>query len=192
MAARKGATPILSRPLPAGRTVSASSFAFLFSELIGYHRARVSAIGDLNARLEAAGYGIGVRCLELAAFKERPGKRETTIVGFLQFISGVFWQHLFGRVADALEKSKDQPNSYMIRDEDPFTNTFISVPKDASRFNPASFVAGIVRGALDSAGFACTVQAVVVPADDRPRDATVYLIKFEDAVGARESFAAAT
>jgi trafficking protein particle complex subunit 5 len=173
-----------------------------------------SFVAPVIRSLEAAGYGIGVRCLELAAFKERPGKRETTIVGFLQFISGVFWQHLFGRVADALEKSKDQPNSYMIRDEDPFTNTFISVPKDASRFNPASFVAGIVRGALDSAGFvssfnllgnikskatfvqlfmqACTVQAVVVPADDRPRDATVYLIKFEDAVGARESFAAAT
>ncbi len=45
----------------------------------------------------------------------------------------------------------------MIRDEDPATNSFISVPKDASRFNPAAFVAGIIRGTLDSAGFVSIV-----------------------------------
>ena len=71
----------------------------------------------------------------------------------LQFVSGPLWTQLFGKPADALEKSKDQPNAFMIRDESPITNFFISVPRDAARFNPASFLAGIVRGVLDSAGF---------------------------------------
>lgn len=110
-------------------------------------------ISPLLSRLEGSGYNIGIRCLELVAFKERPGKRETGVIGMLQFVSGPLWQQLFGRPADALEKAKDQPNEFMIRDEEPFTNFFISVPKDSWRFNPASFMAGIVRGALDSAGF---------------------------------------
>lgn len=116
---------------------------------------RVSACVPLTrtCRLENAGYNIGVRFLELVAFKERPGKRETGVIGMLQFVSGPLWTQLFGKPADALEKSKDQPNAFMIRDESPITNFFISVPRDAARFNPASFVAGIVRGVLDSAGF---------------------------------------
>ena len=56
-------------------------------------------------RLETAGYGIGVRFLELVAFKERSGKRETGVIGILQFVSGPLWQQLFGKPADALEKS---------------------------------------------------------------------------------------
>ena len=114
---------------------------------------RETRLFTIPCRLENAGYNIGVRFLELVAFKERPGKRETSVIGMLQFVSGPLWQQLFGKPADALEKSKDQPNSFMIRDEEAVTNYFISVPKDASRFNPASFIAGIVRGALDSAGF---------------------------------------
>ena len=41
----------------------------------------------------------------------------------------------------------------MISDTDLFVNRFISVPKDMGQLNCAAFVAGIVRGALDGAGF---------------------------------------
>ena len=99
------------------------------------------------------------------------------MVGLLQFLSSVVWQQLFGKSADALEKSTDTANAYMIRDDEPLTNYFISMPKDLSRLNPASFMAGIVRGVLESGGFPCTVQAVIVPSD-APRDKTVFLIKF--------------
>jgi hypothetical protein len=141
--------------------------------------ARINAPPALRCRLEQAGYGVGLRCLELVALKERPTKRETTIVGMLQFVSSALWQALFGKTADALEKSTDTANAYMIRDDEPLTNYFISVPRDLGRFNPASYMAGILRGVLDAGGFPCTVQAVTVPNDAGPRDKTVFLIKFE-------------
>jgi hypothetical protein len=41
----------------------------------------------------------------------------------------------------------------MIRDNDPLTNRYISVPRDYSPLNCASYIGGIVRGALDAADF---------------------------------------
>ena len=41
----------------------------------------------------------------------------------------------------------------MISDYDLFVNKYISLPKDYASLNCAAFVAGIVRGALDGAGF---------------------------------------
>lgn len=41
----------------------------------------------------------------------------------------------------------------MIHEHDPITNMFVSVPADMSQFNAASFLAGIIRGILDSAMF---------------------------------------
>lgn len=174
---------------PAGRTIPASTFGFLFAEFVAYHQQRSASMVDLEARMDATGYGIGLRLLETVALKERPGRRETAVVPMLQFVSSVVWQHLFGKTADALEKSTEHANSYMIREAEPITNIFISVPKDRSRFNPASFVGGILRGILDGAGFPCTVQAVTQPLEVEagPRDKTVFLIKFADIVAAREA-----
>lgn len=41
----------------------------------------------------------------------------------------------------------------MISDRDLLVNRFISVPKDMGQLNCGAFVAGIVKGVLDSAGF---------------------------------------
>lgn len=41
----------------------------------------------------------------------------------------------------------------MISDSNLFVNKFISVPKDMGGLNCAAFVAGIVKGVLDGAGF---------------------------------------
>ena len=41
----------------------------------------------------------------------------------------------------------------MISDTDLFVNKYISVPKDLGQLNCAAFVAGIVKGCLDGAGF---------------------------------------
>ncbi|CRK18544.1 hypothetical protein BN1723_017672, partial [Verticillium longisporum] len=73
------------------------------------------------------------------------------------------WQHLFGRQADRLEKSAnpDTPDEYMIVDNEPLVNRFVSVPRELSQLNCAAFVAGIVEGACDGAGF---------PARERPDD----------------------
>ena len=57
-----------------------------------------------------------------------------------------------GYIADAAE-CVQADDEYMISDSDLFVNKFISVPKDMGQLNCAAFVAGIVRGVLDSAGF---------------------------------------
>lgn len=44
-------------------------------------------------------------------------------------------------------------DEYMISDYDLFVNKYISVPKDMGALNCAAFVAGIVKGVLDGAGF---------------------------------------
>jgi hypothetical protein len=41
----------------------------------------------------------------------------------------------------------------MIREAEPLTNHFISMPKELARLNPAAFVAGILHGMLDAASF---------------------------------------
>jgi hypothetical protein len=64
-----------------------------------------------SRRLQAAGCTVGQRYLELVSLRERPGKRETTVVGILQFLSGTVWMGLFGKTADALEKSTDTANA---------------------------------------------------------------------------------
>ncbi len=41
----------------------------------------------------------------------------------------------------------------MIRDNDPLTNRYISIPRDYAPLNCASYMGGILRGALDAADF---------------------------------------
>lgn len=44
-------------------------------------------------------------------------------------------------------------DEYMISDVDLIVNKYVSVPRDMGSLNCAAFVAGIVKGALDNAGF---------------------------------------
>jgi len=44
-------------------------------------------------------------------------------------------------------------DEYMLSDTDLFVNRFISVPKDLGNLNCAAFVAGILKGVLQGAGF---------------------------------------
>ena len=51
--------------------VSLSAFAYLYSELVQYHQNRVDSISELERRLESAGYGVGLKVLELLAYRSR-------------------------------------------------------------------------------------------------------------------------
>lgn len=164
----------LGRPLPRGdRSVTISTFGFIFAELVSYMQSRVTSMTDLETRLEALGAGVGERFLELVAFRDKPGRRETSVVGMLQFISGPFWQALFGKQADALEKSTEVANQYMIREEEPLTNHFISMPKEYARVNCASYIAGIIRGAMEAASFVRPRACVTCP---NPRERSSHLL----------------
>ena len=85
--------------------VSASAFAFLFSEIVQYCQNSVESVELLEEKLSQFGHPIGIRVIELVCIRERVNKRETRIVNMLQFISNIVWKHLFGKVADNLERS---------------------------------------------------------------------------------------
>jgi hypothetical protein len=59
-------------------------------------------------RLAQFGHGVGSRLLELITFRERNAKRETKVLGILQFIHTTVWKTLFGRAADSLERSRER------------------------------------------------------------------------------------
>jgi hypothetical protein len=172
----------LSRPAGNGE-VSLSAFAFLFSEVVQYAQNRVSSVSDLERRLEESGYSIGQRVGELVGCRERLTKRETRVVNMLQYVSNTIWKHLFNKVADNLERSTENADEYMIHENSPVTNSFVSVPSDMGQLNCASFIAGIIAGVLDSAKFHARVTAHSL-GDGTER--TVFLVKFSKEVMERE------
>lgn len=126
----------------------------------------------------------------------RTQTRPLTIIQLLHFIKLNLWQHLFGRAADGLEKSSDasKPDEYMIIDNEPLVNKYISVPKNMDQLNCAAYVAGIVEGVCDGSGFPARVTAHTVrqPGEEEGREMwpgrTVFLVKFSPEVMEREGF----
>ena len=81
--------------------------------------------------------------------------------------------------------SPDTPNEYMITDNDPLVNTYISVPREMSMLNCAAFVAGVIEGVCDGCGFETKVSAHNQPTEMWP-SRTVFLVRFGDSVMERE------
>ncbi|THF97860.1 hypothetical protein TEA_005719 [Camellia sinensis var. sinensis] len=118
-----------------------------------------------------------------------------TIVGHFVFrtqhsMEGVVWKGsafffssaAFHGVADSLEKGTEHEDEYMISEKELLVNRFISIPKDMGTFNCGAFVAGIVRGVLDGAGFPAVVTAHFVPVEGQQRPRTTILIKFAEEI----------
>ena len=127
--------------------------------------------------------------LEFISYRERPGispwwqSQESTrgIVGMLSFIKDVCWKSMFGKPADNLQKSVESDSEYMIHDNDPIVNKFVSVPKEMGSLDCAAFMAGIIKGMLDSAGFGAEVRAVPVEIEEGSRRCrTVFVINFDE------------
>jgi hypothetical protein len=113
------------------------------------------------------------------------------ILPLLQFITTTLWGHLFAHPADGLEQSVEHKNEYMIIDNTPLVSEYISVPKDAGDFNPNAFVAGIIEGVCDYAGFTTVgKRGVGVSAhwsdEGEWKGRTVFLVKFGAEVMERE------
>ncbi|CAN0306387.1 unnamed protein product, partial [Ectocarpus sp. 8 AP-2014] len=172
--------------------VSLSAFSFLFSEMVQYFQDRVTSIADLERKLEEAGYGMGLRVLELQTFRERLQKRRVRLLPMLQWVSSNVWKAsrgcaLFGKTADSLERSTENEDEYMIHEREPMTNSFVSVPADLGQLNCAALVAGVIAGVLDGASFPARVSAHNVEMEKGQREKTVFLIKFDPEVLAREA-----
>lgn len=163
-----------------------STFAYLFSEIVQYCQLRVSNVSEFERRLEDIGHDIGVRLLEILSYRERAGRRETRLLDVLRFVHSTVWRYLFGRQAKDLEQSNEAEDEYMISDVDLFPTKFVSVPREMGSLNCNAFVAGIVRGILDGAGFPARVTAHFVTVDGQQKPRTTLLVKFDASVLARE------
>ncbi|KAG5921105.1 hypothetical protein E4U61_007109 [Claviceps capensis] len=185
---------IYHRPLHRTKTaeISQASFAYIFSEMVTYAQRRVKGIQELEQRLNTQGHPIGLKLLDLLLYREPPRSqlRPLTIIALLHFIKQNVWQHLFGRQADRLEKSNnpDTPDEYMIIDNEPLVNQYISVPREMSQLNCAAYVAGVVEGVCDGADFPAKVTAHTVGEGDMWPGKTVFLVKFRGEVIEREGF----
>ncbi|KAI1849422.1 hypothetical protein JX265_008576 [Neoarthrinium moseri] len=191
---------IYHRPLNRTKTaeLSGASFAYLFSEMVNYASKKIVSIQDLEKRLNTAGHPLGLKLLDLLLYREpaRTQTRPLTIIQLLHFIKLTLWGHLFGRAADGLEKSSDPatPDEYMIIDNEPLVNRYVSVPRNMDQLNCAAFVAGVVEGVCDGAGFPARVTAHTVrqPGEEEGKEMwpgrTVFLLKFAPEVMEREGF----
>ncbi|KAH8664141.1 NO signaling/Golgi transport ligand-binding domain-containing protein [Xylariales sp. PMI_506] len=192
---------IYHRPLNRSKTaeLSGASFAYLFSEMVSYASKKIVSIQDLEKRLNVQGHPIGLKLLDLLLYRETPRNqlRPLNIIALLHFIKLTLWQHLFGRAADGLEKSSDpsKPDEYMIIDNEPLVNRYISVPRDMSQLNCAAFVAGIIEGVCDGSAFPARVTAHSVGKQGGEEEGkemwpgrTVFLVKFTPEVMEREGF----
>ncbi|KIJ45100.1 hypothetical protein M422DRAFT_75165 [Sphaerobolus stellatus SS14] len=184
-------TTIYDRPLNKTRNaeVSASAFSFLFSEMIQYTQKRVSGIEDLERRLSTIGYRVGMRYLELMSWRtevaSKAPKREIRFLPALMMIHTQLWRAVFGKPADAIEKSMENDDEYMIIDNDPPITRHISIPKEMSSLSCSALTAGIVEAVLDGLGFPARVTAHSVPIDAYPSRTTI-LIKLQKEVIERE------
>ncbi|KAI4234648.1 MAG: hypothetical protein LQ349_003662 [Xanthoria aureola] len=180
---------IYDRNLNRTRTaeLSRASFAYLFGEMVSYAQKRVTGIQDLERKLNEQGYPLGLRLLPLLLYREPPrtSVRPNRILPLLQFIHGPFWRHLFGRTADAIEHSSTANNEYMISDNEPLVNQYISVPKEMNQLNCAAYVAGMIEGVCDGCGLKAAVSAHNGGTEMWPGK-TVFLIRFDEGVIERE------
>lgn len=175
----------LSRP---STSTSLPSFAYLFNTLISYHHGKSGSVSEIENRLNRAGYPIGVKMLDLLLYRQgSKAGRPTRLLDLLQFVHGVLWRGLFGRSADALEQSTSKKNEYMIVDNEPVVNTYISIPKEMSQLNCAAFVAGMIEGVCDAAGFRTEgVTAHWAEGDELWPGKTIFLLRFQEKVVERD------
>ncbi|TKA64842.1 hypothetical protein B0A55_08285 [Friedmanniomyces simplex] len=196
---------IYDRNLSRTQTTATSlpAFAYLFHALITHHHSQSGSVSDIETRLNRAGYPLGIKLLDLLLYRQqtanpqRPATRPTRILDLLQFIHTTLWRALWNRTADALEQSTTKKNEYMIVDNEPVVNTYISIPREMSQLNCAAFVAGIMEGLCDAAGFAMEgVTAHWASAQGEARvegkeeemwpGKTIFLLRFSEAAVGRE------
>lgn len=115
-------------------------------------------------RLNILGYRVGARLVEMLPLRDYvyplsslrsppPPTRTMRLLPVLTYVHSTLYRYLFGRPADSLERSTDNPDEYMIGDDDMLITKGIEVPKEMSELSCGALVAGIVEAVLDGAGF---------------------------------------
>jgi len=161
---------------------------------VQYHQSRCASISELERRLESSGYGVGLRVLELLAYRSKENKREIRLMSILHLISSSVWKSLFNKAADSLERSIDHADEFMIVDYEPITSVYCTVPSDLGQLSVDAYISGIICGVLEGAGFPARVTAHSVTLEEGETSKTsilgslprkekaVFLVKFSPEV----------
>lgn len=165
------------------KEVALSSFSFFFAGIVEYCQGRVNSTDELEQKLCDLGYSVGYRFYELSVYREKNLKRENKHLSILQYINSTIWKNLYGKPAgeNNMEKSLENPNLYMIFEQQPLITRYISLPKDLTGVKCAFFNAGIIKGILTCAEFPADVKIGSTKKGD-----TVYIIEFHEEVIKRE------
>lgn len=178
-----------------GKFVARSCFSFLFSELCTraytYPR-KVRNVEEVERRLTSMGAQVGARLMML--FGSRDGlqnfPRPTTAEGALRFLTVSLWKQWFGKMADDIQRESNS-DRYFLLDSDPLVLQFVDPSPDyidrEGRWNVnyASFMGGIVQGALGSIGFDCDVLTYHQPEPGKPHQ-SLFVVSFAKHVWDRE------
>lgn len=190
------ASSVLDRPLRiddnAAPKVSFSAFAFLFSEMCSRANlvpTKVKTVLETEERLATIGVQAGIRSVQLAALRDPIGfkQRPLTMEAVLRLIAEKLWVRWFGKQAD-FQKDTGTPR-FFITDDDPLIIRHIHPTPDyvdSANHNTwfmsyASFVAGMIRGVLQSCQFPAQVATYHQPEEATPR-CTWYVVEFEEHV----------
>ncbi|ORC92131.1 transport protein particle (TRAPP) subunit [Trypanosoma theileri] len=175
--------------------VSLSAFSFLFSEMCTRaHNTPTKArdVEEIEQRLTSLGALVGARLIMLSSLKDplELQRRPTTIEAALKLFQDKLWSRWFGKPASDLQRETGSDRFFLF-DSDPIVLRHVYPSPEYVdgegrwNINYASFMGGIVEGALNSIGFAAEVLTYHQPEPGKPHQ-SIFAISFPQYVWDRE------
>lgn len=75
-----------------------------------------------------------------------------------------------------VRKAGNPPNAYLLYDEGPIEERFVSIPRDVGNFHSSYFTAGILQGCLKSA----SIETQVTPYKTEDKSYWVFIIQLQE------------
>ncbi|CCW62167.1 unnamed protein product [Phytomonas sp. EM1] len=175
--------------------VSLSAFSFLFSEMCSRaftHPTRVRNLEEVESRLTSLGVHVGTRLVMLSFLRDSSElqRRPLTALAALKLIQERLWPRWFGRPADEIQREANS-DRFFVFDANPLVLRYVNPSPDYLdneghwNVNYASFMGGIMQGALQSMGFDCEVLTYHQPDPAKPHQ-SLFVIDFAKHVWVRE------
>lgn len=155
------------------KEVNLSSFIYLLNAMI---QSNLDSTVPLNDSLKNYGKAIGGKILERISFEDEKNKKFKKLKRIhsfeeaVKFIAHRVWPYLFSKKIDSVGISPDQNDVYILTDENPILDHYISGQKKFN-FTNMSFVAGIVEKIMSDLMFPVEITV----AQDNPPSQLVQL-----------------
>lgn len=176
-------------------SVSLSAFSFFFSELctrVYTNPTKVRNLEEVESRLTVIGVRVGTRLTMLSSLRDpvEMQRRPLTVDAVLKLLKDKLWSRWFGKPAGEIQRESNSDRFFLF-DSDPLVLKYVSPSPDyvdsEGRWcvNYASFMGGIVQGALQAMGFEAEVVTYHQPEPGKPHQ-SLFVIGFAKHVWDRE------